>query len=85
MPDCAAGADIRAVQVLAAVRKGAEGPGQVKLVTRSNSTDYDGAAQGIGGTTYSYVREVPRDRPGDRGSVVGDGFNAAEIGLKKTG
>jgi hypothetical protein len=80
-----AGADIRAVQVLAAVRKGAEGPGQVKLVTRSGSTDYDGAAQGIGGTTYSYVREVLETDPATSAAWTESGFNAAEFGIKKVG
>jgi hypothetical protein len=83
--DAPAGADIRAVQVLAAVRKGAEGPGQVKLVTRSNSTDYDGVAQGIGGTAYSYVREVYETDPATAAAWSESGFNAAEFGLKKTG
>jgi len=83
--DAPAGADIRAVQVLAAVRKGAEGPGQVKLVTRSNSTDYDGVAQGIGGTSYSYVREVYETDPATAVAWTEGGFNAAEFGLKKTG
>jgi hypothetical protein len=85
MQDCAAGADIRAVQILAAVRKGAEGPGQVKLVTRSSSTDYDGAAQGIGGTSYSYVREIRETDPATAAAWSESGWNAVEIGLKKTG
>jgi hypothetical protein len=85
MQDCAAGADIRAVQILAAVRKGAEGPGQVKLVTRSSSTDYDGAAQGIGGTAYSYVREIRETDPATAAAWSESGWNAVEIGLKKTG
>ena len=82
--DAPAGADIRAVQVLAAVRKGAEGPGQVKLVTRSSSTDYDGAAKGIGGTSYSYVREVLETDPATAAAWSESGFNAAEFGIKKT-
>jgi hypothetical protein len=83
-----AGADIRAVQVLAAVRKSAEGPGQVVLVTRSGGTDYDGATQGIGGTAYSYVREVLETDPGSGSPLAAwteSGFNAAEFGIKKTG
>jgi len=83
--DAPAGADIRAVQVLAAVRKGAEGPGQVTLVTRSSSTDYDGAAQGIGGTTYSYVRQVLETDPATAAAWSESGFNAAEFGIKKVG
>lgn len=85
MQDCAAGADIRAVQILASVRKGAEGPGQVKLVTRSASTDYDGAAQGIGGTSYSYVREIRETDPATAAAWSESGWNSVEIGLKKTG
>lgn len=83
-----AGADIRGVQVLAAVRKSAEGPGQVKLVTRSNGTDYDGAAHGIASTEYSYVREVLETDPGSgspEAAWTESGFNAAEFGVKKTG
>jgi len=83
--DAPAGSDIRAVQVLASVRKGAEGPGQVKLVTRSASTDYDGAAQGIGGTAYSYVRQVLETDPATAAAWSESGFNAAEFGIKKTG
>jgi len=86
--DAPAGADIRAVQVLAAVRKGAEGPGQVKLVTRSNSADYDSVAKGIGGTSYSYVRQVLEADPGSGSPLAAwteSGFNAAEFGIKKTG
>lgn len=82
--DAPAGADIRAVQVLASVRKAAEGPGQVKLVTRSNSTDYDGAEKGIGGTTYAYVREVLETNPATAAAWTESGFNAAEFGIKKT-
>jgi hypothetical protein len=67
------------------VRKGAEGPGQVKLVTRSNSTDYDGAAQGIGGTSYAYVREVREVDPATSAAWLEAAWNAVEIGLKKTG
>jgi hypothetical protein len=85
MQDCAAGADIRAVQVLASVRKGAEGPGQVKLVTRSNSTDYDGTAQGIGGTSYSYLRQVLETDPATSAAWLEAAWNAVEIGVKKTG
>lgn len=85
MQDCAAGADIRAVQILATVRKGSEGPGQVKLVTRSSSTDYDGSARGIGGTTYSYVREIRETDPATAAAWSESGWNAVEIGLKKTG
>jgi hypothetical protein len=85
MQDCAAGADIRAVQILASVRKGAEGPGQIKLVTRSNSTDYDGAAQGIGGTSYAYVREVREVDPATSAAWLEAAWNAVEIGIKKTG
>jgi hypothetical protein len=84
MQDCAAGSDIRAVQILASVRKGADGPGQVKLVTRSASTDYDGAAQGIGGTTYAYVREVREVDPATSAAWTEGGWNAVELGLKKT-
>jgi hypothetical protein len=82
--DAPAGADIRAVQVLASVRKGAEGPGQVKLVTRSGSTDYDGVAQGIAGTAYAYVREVQETDPATASPWSESGFNAAEFGIKKT-
>jgi hypothetical protein len=85
MQNCAAGADIKAVQILAAVRKAAEGPGKVKLVTRSNSTDYDGTEQGIGGTSYSYVREVLETDPATAAAWSESGWNAVEIGLKKTG
>lgn len=84
MQDCAVGADIRAVQILAAVRKGAEGPGQVKLVTRSNSTDYDGTAKGIAGTSYSYVRDIREVDPATSAAWSESGWNAVEIGIKKT-
>jgi len=84
-PDAPAGADIRAVQILASVRKAAEGPGQVKLVVRSNATDYEGAAQGIAGTSYAYVREIRETDPATAAAWTESGWNAAEVGVKKTG
>lgn len=84
MQDCASGADIQGIQILASVRKEPDGPGQVKLVTRSNSTDYDGTAQGIGGATYSYVREIRETDPATAAAWTESGWNAVELGLKKT-
>jgi hypothetical protein len=85
MQNCMAGADIKAVQILAAVRKAQEGPGKIKLVTRSASTDYDGAEQSLGGTTYSYLREIREVDPATSQPWTESGWNAAEVGLKKTG
>lgn len=83
--DCAAGATIKAVQLLSAVRKGAEGPGKIKHVVRSNSTDYDSAEMGIGGTSYSYCRTVHETDPATGVAWTESGFNGAEFGVKKTG
>jgi len=85
MQDVAAGADIRAVQILASVRKAAEGPGKIKLVVRSNSTDYDGVEQGIGGTSYAYVREIREVDPATNAPCLEAAWNAIELGIKKTG
>jgi len=84
-PDAPAGADIRAVQIVSAQRKGAEGPGQIKHVVRSSSTDYDQTAQGIGGTSYSFLRTVVEADPATAAAWSESGFNAAEFGIKKTG
>jgi hypothetical protein len=85
MQNVAAGADIRAVQILASVRKAADGPGKIKLVTRSNATDYDGAEQYIAGTTYAYLREIREVDPATSAPWLEAAWNAAEIGIKKTG
>jgi hypothetical protein len=81
----AAGAEIKAVQLLSAIRKAAEGPGKVKHVIRSNSTDYDSAEMSIGGTTYSYLRTVHETDPATAVAWTESGFNSAEFGVKKTG
>jgi hypothetical protein len=83
--DAPAGADIKAVQLCIAARKGAEGPGQLTPVVRSASTDYDKTAQGIGGTSYSYLRTVVETDPATAAAWTESGFNAAEWGFKKTG
>ena len=88
MQDCAAGSDIRAVQIVSAQRKTTEGPGRIKHVVRSNATDYDQAEQGIGGTTYSFLRSILETNPGSGSPEepwTEGGFNACEIGLIKTG
>lgn len=85
MGNCPVGADIRAVQLVAAVRKGTEGPGRVKLVTRSDGTDYDGAEQGIGSSSYAFLREIQETDPATDAAWLEAGFNAAEFGIKKTG
>lgn len=79
------GADIRAVQILASVRKATEGPGKVKLVTRSSSTDHDSDEIGIAGTDYAYVRQVRETDPATAAAWTESGFNAVEMGLKKSG
>lgn len=83
--DAPAGADIRAVQLCIAARKGTEGPGQLTPVVRSSSTDYDQTAQGIGSTSYSYLRTVVETDPATAAAWSESGFNAAEFGFKKTG
>jgi len=85
MEDCAAGADIRAVQVVTAMRKGTEGPGKIKHVIRSNSTDYDSAEMGLGGTAYSFNRTIWETDPATAAAWTESGWNAAEVGVKKTG
>jgi hypothetical protein len=85
MEDCAAGADIRAVQVVTAMRKGTEGPGKVKHVIRSNSTDYDSAEISLGGTAYSFNRTIWETDPATAAPWSESGWNAAEVGVKKTG
>jgi len=85
MANVAAGADIRAVQIVTAQRKGAEGPGKIKHVVRSGGTDYDLTEQGIGGTTYSFLRSVVETDPATAAAWSESGFNAVEIGIKKTG
>jgi hypothetical protein len=84
-PSVVAGAEVKAIQVFAAVRKATEGPGKVKHVVRSNSTDYDSAEMGIGGTTYSYTRTVHETDPATGVAWTESGVNAAEFGIKKTG
>jgi hypothetical protein len=79
------GADIRAVQVVTAQRKSTEGPGTIKHVVRSGGTDYDQAGQGIGGTSYSFLRSILETDPATAAAWTESGFNAAEFGLKKTG
>lgn len=83
--DAPVGADIRGVQLLIAARKGADGPGQITPVVRSNSTDYDQTAQGLGGTTYQYLRTMVEADPATSAAWTESGFNAAEFGAKKTG
>jgi len=85
MEDCAAGADIRAVQVVTAMRKGTEGPGKIKHVIRSNSTDYDSAEIGLGGTAYSFNRTIWETDPATAAAWTESGWNAAQVGVKKTG
>ena len=85
MEDCAAGADIRAVQVVTAMRKGTEGPGKIKHVIRSNSTDYDSAEMGLGGTAYSFNRTIWETDPATAAAWTESGWNAAQVGVKKTG
>lgn len=80
-----AGADIRAVQLCIAARKAAEGPGQITPVVRSNSVDYDQTAQGIGGTSYSFLRTVLETDPNTSAAWGEAAFNAAQFGFKKTG
>lgn len=85
MEDVATGANIKAIQIVTSQRKVAEGPGKIKHVVRSNSTDYDQTEQGIGGTTYSYLRSIVETDPATGVAWDEAGFNAVEIGLKKTG
>jgi len=85
MQDAPAGADIRGVQLLVSARKVAEGPGQVMIVTRSNSTDYDSDALGLGSTSYSYVRQIMDADPATGDPWLEADWNAAEVGMKKTG
>ena len=85
MEDVAAGANIKAIQIVSAVRKGAEGPGKIKHVVRSNSTDYDLTEQGIGGTSYAFLRSIVEVDPATSAAWDEAGFNAVEIGVKKTG
>ena len=82
--DAPAGADIRAVQIVTAQRKASEGPGQIKHVVRSSSTDYAQAAQGIGGTSYAFLRTVVEADPATAAAWSESGFNAAEFGIQKT-
>jgi len=85
MQDVAAGADIRAVQIVTSQRKGAEGPGKIKHVVRSNTTDYDQVEQGIAGTSYAFLRTVVETDPATAAPWLEAAWNAVEIGLKKTG
>jgi hypothetical protein len=85
MEDCAAGADIRAVQVVTAMRKGTEGPGKIKHVIRSSSTDYDSAEISLGGTAYSFNRTIWETDPATAAAWTESGWNAAQVGVKKTG
>jgi hypothetical protein len=83
--DAPAGADIRAVQILIAVRKGQEGPGKIKPVVRSASTDYLQTEQSISGTTYAFMRTLLEADPATSSPWSESGFNAAEFGMVKTG
>jgi len=85
MEDVAAGANIKAVQIVSSQRKAAEGPGKIKHVVRSNSTDYDLTEHGIGGTSYAFLRSVVETDPATAAAWDEAGFNAAEYGIKKTG
>jgi len=85
MQDVAAGANVKAVQIVTAQRKAAEGPGLIKHVVRSNSTDYDLTEQGIGGTSYAFLRSVVEVDPATSAAWTESGFNSVEIGIKKTG
>lgn len=85
MEDCAAGADIRAVQVVTAMRKATEGPGKMKHVIRSNSVDYDSAEFSLGGTAYSFNRTIWETDPATAAAWTESGWNAAQVGVKKTG
>jgi len=85
MEDVAAGANIKAIQIVSAQRKAAEGPGKIKHVVRSNSTDYDLTEQGIGGTSYAFLRSIVEVDPATSAAWDEAGFNAVEIGVKKTG
>jgi len=82
--DVASGAEIKAVQMLAFIRKADEGPGQFKFVTRSGGADYDGGAISVGTTTYAYSREISTTDPATGVAWTESGFNAAEFGVKKT-
>lgn len=84
LADAAAGANIKAIQIVTSQRKAAEGPGKIKHVVRSNSTDYDQTEQGIGGMTYSYLRSIVETDPATGVAWDEAGFNAVEIGIKKT-
>lgn len=85
MEDCAVGADIRAIQVVTAMRKGTEGPGKIKHVVRSNSTDYDSSEMSLGGTAYSFNRTIWETDPATAAQWTESGWNAAQVGVKKTG
>jgi len=84
-PAVATGAEIKGVQIFAAVRKATDGPGKIKHVIRSGGTDYDQTEIGIGGTTYSYTRTMHETDPATGVSWTESGVNAAEFGIKKTG
>jgi hypothetical protein len=83
--DAPTGANIKAVQLCIGVRKGAEGPGQLTPVVRSNSIDYDQTAFGDGGTSYSFLRTVVEADPNTSAAWAEAAFNAAQFGFKKTG
>ena len=83
--DVPAGSVIKAAQVVSAQRKENEGPGKIKHVVRSSSTDYDQAEQGIGGAVYSFLRSVVEVDPATSAAWSESAFNAAEFGVKKTG
>lgn len=85
MQDTASGADIRAVQIVSAQRKGTEGPGRMKHVVRSGGTDYDQAEQGLGGTSYAFLRSILETDPATAAAWSESGWNAVEVGVKKTG
>lgn len=84
MTNCSAGAVIKAVQLLASVRKEDVGAANIKLVTRSGGTDYLGTEIGISTTAYAYVREVREVDPATSAAWTESGFNAVEFGMKKT-
>lgn len=83
--DAPTGAEIKAIQINTSIRKSVEGPGSIKHVIRSNSTDYDQSQQWISGSTYNYIRSVHELDPNTSAAWTEAGFNAAEFGFKKVG